>query len=114
MQNRIIQTGPSPDNPIIHLHPDDNIAMTGRPLAAGERITLQGRMVTVADDIPFCHKIAMQTIAKNDKIIKYGSPIGSAISVIEPGAHVHIHNLRSDYIASHTRNGRQDNSAEPG
>jgi altronate hydrolase len=31
-------------------------------------------------------------------VIKYGFPIGTAISEISPGEHVHDHNLSSDYF----------------
>jgi hypothetical protein len=37
-------------------------------------------------------------IAKGKNIIKYGNPIGRALKAIEPGEHVHIHNLTSKGI----------------
>jgi hypothetical protein len=40
----------------------------------------------------------VQTIKKNSVVIKYGVPIGSAIVEIEAGEHVHLHNMKSDYI----------------
>jgi hypothetical protein len=31
-------------------------------------------------------------------VIKFGVPIGSATVPIEAGRHVHVHNIKSDYI----------------
>ena len=49
------------------------------------------------------HKIARKEILKGEKIIKYGVSIGSAVKDITFGEHVHMHNMKSDYISSHTR-----------
>jgi hypothetical protein len=50
------------------------------------------------------HKIAFRPIQKGEKVMKYGASIGSALCTIEPGEHVHIQNLASDYIPAHLRN----------
>jgi hypothetical protein len=34
-------------------------------------------------------------------VLKYGAPIGSATADIAPGAHVHVHNMMSDYTPTH-------------
>ncbi len=49
------------------------------------------------------HKVARKRIAEGQKVIKYGVSIGSAIANIAIGDHVHLHNMKSDYIHSHTR-----------
>jgi hypothetical protein len=49
------------------------------------------------------HKIARRPIAPGDKILRYGAAIGSAIAPIAPGEHVHMHNMKSDYIPAHDR-----------
>ncbi|WP_316791162.1 UxaA family hydrolase [Pedobacter frigoris] len=48
------------------------------------------------------HKIADCLIREGEKIIKYGVPIGSATTTIEIGEHVHLHNMKSDYIPTYT------------
>lgn len=45
------------------------------------------------EKIPFRHKIAIKSIKKDNKIIKYGEPIGKAKTSIMKGNWVHIHNL---------------------
>lgn len=41
------------------------------------------------------HKYALRNIKKDEKIIKYGFPIGIATEDIEENAHVHSHNLKT-------------------
>ena len=89
--------------PVILLHPDDNVLVCRSPVAAGDRFELDGQVLAALDDIEIGHKIARKALKVGDKIIKYGAPIGSASADIDVGAHVHLHNLKSDYIASHTR-----------
>ncbi len=49
--------------------------------------------VEVRDD---GHKYAIRPIAPGENVIKYGMPIGHAKVRIEPGEHVHTHNLASN------------------
>ena len=58
--------------------------------AAGVRTPL-----TVKDDIPYGHKVALRAIAAGELIIKYGEEIGIATHDISRGAYVHVHNLDS-------------------
>jgi altronate dehydratase len=56
----------------------------------------------VAGTVPLGHKIARTDIRSGDKILKYGAPIGVATADIPAGAHVHVHNIRSDYTPTYT------------
>ena len=49
--------------------------------------------VEVRDD---GHKYAIRPIAPGENVIKYGMPIGHAKNQINPGEHVHTHNLASN------------------
>lgn len=42
------------------------------------------------------HKYAVRDIKKGENVIKYGFPIGHALSDIKKGEHVHIHNLKTN------------------
>jgi len=46
------------------------------------------------------HKIALKPIEVGQKIIKFGVPVGSATQPIAAGAHVHMHNVKSDYLTN--------------
>jgi (2R)-sulfolactate sulfo-lyase subunit alpha len=91
------------DKRFVLLSGKDNVLVCCGKLLAGETICLEGANVTLNVDINVGHKVARNAISKGDKIIKYGAAIGSATQAIAFGEHVHMHNVKSDYIASHTR-----------
>lgn len=68
----------------------DHVAVALRDLKRGEQVLDN---LTVLDDIPFGHKIALEDIPKGRAVIKYGQPIGCAARIIRRGEHVHSHNL---------------------
>lgn len=75
------------DPRFLRLHADDNVLT----------------VIVPSHTVPLGHKIAAQDIAPGEKIIKYGVPIGSATEAIASGAHVHTHNVQSDYIPTFRR-----------
>ena len=81
------------------VHPDDDVAVALRDLAAGEVIGVRCGGVTVearvGEPIPLGHKLALRAIAPGTPIRKYGEAIGEATTAIAQGAHVHVHNLVS-------------------
>ena len=54
-----------------------------------------GVLITPREGIPAGHKIALRDIAKGEKVIKYGCPIGTAQSDIRAGEWIHSHNLKT-------------------
>lgn len=91
--------------PLLLLHPDDNIVVARRDIAAGERVEIDGEGFTMPASIELGHKLARRAIAADARVLKYGAPIGSMKIAVARGEHVHMHNLRSDYIPSTTRDG---------
>jgi len=91
------------DKRFILLHENDNVFVCCQQMAAAETINIEGQEFNLKSDINVGHKLARRDIDKGEKIIKYGVSIGSAITEIVTGEHVHIDNIKSDYIASHTR-----------
>ncbi len=90
-------------SPFILLHPDDNVLVCRARAEAGQSIIIDGEGVALNATIEVGHKIARHALNAGDKIIKYGAPIGSMIVPAARGDHVHMHNMKSDYIKSHTR-----------
>ena len=84
------------------LNPDDNVIVACRFIRAGETVSFDGRSIISAHNTETGHKIACRPIARGKQVIKYGAPIGSATQEIAIGEHVHLHNMRSDYIAATT------------
>jgi altronate dehydratase small subunit len=89
--------------PLLLLHPEDNIVVARRDIAAGERVELDGQSFVVPAAVELGHKLARRALAAETRVLKYGAPIGSMKVAVARGEHVHLHNLRSDYIPSTTR-----------
>jgi altronate hydrolase len=87
----------------------DNVATALEPLAAGRRLELGEHAVTLLENVPSGHKVALRAISAGEPVVKYGSPIGLASTDIAAGAHVHTHNLASSRgrgdLAARPRNG---------
>lgn len=78
---------------VIHLHPQDNLVVSARALRAGEEISAGGRTAQLDRDVKMGHKVAIEPIAKGQKVLKYGQVIGLATRDIAAGEHIHSHNL---------------------
>jgi hypothetical protein len=81
----------------------DNVLVCCQTVEPDESIIIGELQYNMHTRINVGHKIANVHITKGQKIIRYGVSIGSAITDIETGEHVHLHNMKSDYIPSHTR-----------
>ncbi|WP_431298666.1 UxaA family hydrolase [Tabrizicola sp. BL-A-41-H6] len=86
--------------PFLLLHADDNVLVARATAAEGTMVALDGVAVRLTAAIPMAHKISRRAIAAGETIRKYGMPIGIATTDIAPGAHVHVHNIRSGYTPS--------------
>lgn len=89
------------DDRLLLLDPRDTVFVVRARIRAGERIVVDGLEVPVPADLPLGHKVARTAIAAGERIVKYGAPIGSATVPIPAGAHVHVHNVRSDYTPTY-------------
>ncbi|MES1202221.1 MAG: altronate dehydratase family protein [Pseudomonadota bacterium] len=78
---------------LIRVSPTDDVAVALRAIEAGERVRLGGDEIEARDAIPLGHKIALHPIEAGATIRKYGFPIGRALNALEPGQHVHTHNM---------------------
>jgi (2R)-sulfolactate sulfo-lyase subunit alpha len=80
---------------------EDDVGVTAMDLNAGEviqAVTLDGDPVTeitLSEDVPLSHKVAMRDMKKGKHVIEYGAEIGYASQAISLGSHVHTHNLKS-------------------
>jgi altronate dehydratase small subunit len=88
----------------------DNVGTAvGEPITTGDTVGTEGRVTNVTvkanNDIPYGHKIALVDIPKGAQVTKYALSIGSALTDIKAGDHVHIHNVESN-------RGRGDKAAQ--
>ena len=90
---------PTAENATIHLHPMDNVAVARVPLAAGQELKVGERALTVRENVPAGHKVALERIATGEIIHRYGQAIGRARVPIEVGGHVHTHNVSFEELS---------------
>ena len=90
------------DPKLLLLDPGDNVLVAIQTLEAGEVLTVGGTRVTVAQRLGLGHKLAARAIRVGEKILKYRAAIGSATRDIALGEHVHLHNMKSDYLPTYT------------
>jgi altronate hydrolase len=75
----------------VRLHPNDNVVTARIALMPNTAVTGEG--LAAAARIPAGHKIATRPIAKGEPVRKYDQIIGFASQGIQPGEHVHVHNV---------------------
>ncbi|MDH5331071.1 MAG: altronate dehydratase family protein [Aquincola sp.] len=78
-------------DPVIRIHPADNVVIARRQLLGGTTVAAEG--LTVAGLVPPGHKVATRAIAVGEPVRRYNQVIGHATQAIAPGQHVHTHNL---------------------
>ena len=82
-------------NGYVHASEKDNLVTCVRPMRAGEIVLVDGREITVRDDIPKFHKLAIAEIPRGAAVYKYGEVMGVASRDIHVGEWAHIHNIDS-------------------
>jgi altronate dehydratase small subunit len=89
----------------ILLDPRDQVATALTDLKQGERVNASlddlSIDVILCQDIEFGHKVALRDIPEGEPILKYGLPIGKALTDIRAGEWVHVHNCRSERFGFH-------------
>ncbi len=94
---------------VILIEPEDNVVTALDNLSSGEMLALdrdgEQLRLTVAEEVSFGHKIALEDIPAGGEIIKYGHTIALSSRDIRSGEHVHVHNAEG-------RRGRGDLTRE--
>lgn len=79
-------------NIVIKTTPNDNVAIAANPMGLKAGVVILDD-ITVLEDIPMGHKIALKNFEKGDEIIRYGQIIGYANKVILRGCWVNELNI---------------------
>lgn len=86
-------------NSFLVLEDSDNVATALAQLAKGEAVDIERnnsvQKLHLLNDIPMGHKFALETIPAAMPVTKYGATIGLSTTSIQPGEHVHLHNIES-------------------
>ncbi len=86
----------------IIINDKDNVGVALTKLNKGDTVeskkfskALPEQELVLLEEIPAGHKFSLCRIGEGEKVIKYGNPIGTALTDILPGSHVHTPNIRT-------------------
>ena len=85
----------------IMIDPEDTVATLLSDAEAGEPVYIvtadgkEAKTLKAREPISMGHKVALMSLKKGEKVMKYGAVIGQAIRHIREGDHVHVHNMKS-------------------
>lgn len=91
----------------IQINPDDNVAVALDSLSAGDNLAVGTNEITVREEIPAGHKVALQDLKAGNHILKYSFPIGQARNDLSAGSWVNETNIKTNL------EGLQDYSWQP-
>jgi altronate hydrolase len=80
------------ENPIIQLHPEDNVLVALEDIEAGRKILFNGKEIKIRHPVPAKHKFSLSVLNIGEKIIMYGVPVGKVVQKIHPGEPVTVQN----------------------
>lgn len=86
---------------LVHQAGDSVGVVTVEGIKAGQKLNGwimaedQTMELTVLNDIPIGHKIALTDLAVGDTCMKYGVDIGRVVAPIKKGEHLHVHNVKT-------------------
>lgn len=76
---------------LIRMHPSDNVAVVANDGGLSEGTVVDG--VTLVEDVPQAHKVALHDLEPGDTVRRYGVVIGHAAHRVQAGAWVYETNL---------------------
>lgn len=80
----------------LRINPADNVVVAISDLKAGETITVDGHVITLKEDVPAGHKVTLKDFAQGENIIKYGYPIGHALTAVEQGHWINENQIKTN------------------
>lgn len=84
----------TPDIAVWQVHPRDNVLVALSQLDAGFQLPAPWSL-TLPQDVPAGHKLALQPLKAGDSVVKYGYAIGVLTQDVPAGGHIHSHNLKT-------------------
>ena len=74
----------------------DNVAVAIEPLKQGESIVVDGAVVSIIEDIPAGHKVALKNFVEGENVIKYGYPIGHVLKDRPKGSWLNENHIKTN------------------
>lgn len=80
----------------LRINPADNVAVAISNLKAGDILTIDNRAITLKEDVPAGHKVTLKDFTRGENIIKYGYPIGHAMTDVEQGRWINERQIKTN------------------
>ena len=80
----------------LKINPADNVVVAISPLSKGETISVDGRDITLVDDVPAGHKVLLTDLKEGENVIKYGYAIGHAKEDKVAGSWMNENNIKTN------------------
>ena len=80
----------------LKINPADTVVVCLTEKKKGEIIEVDGQKIALLQDTPAGHKVLIKDVSEGDNIIKYGYPIGHAITSMKAGQWVNENNLKTN------------------
>ena len=96
------------------INPSDNVTIALTNLKKGDVLEIAGDKITLLNDVPFAHKIALKDLAENTEVIKYGEVIGVTSCAVKKGEWVHTHNVVRAQASGEYKYEFNEQSVRPG
>ena len=80
----------------LKINPEDSVVVCLSPKKKGDLITIDGHKIAINQDTPAGHKVLIKDVAEGENIIKYGYPIGHAMTALRAGDWVNENNLMTN------------------
>ena len=81
---------------VLKINPADNVVVAIQPQKSGALIHVDGHEISVKDDVPAGHKIAIKDLSAGENVIKYGFPIGHAKEAKPAGSWMNENNIKTN------------------
>ncbi|NIM51758.1 MAG: altronate dehydratase [Gemmatimonadales bacterium] len=81
---------------LLKLHPSDNVAVTTARVPEGAEVLIDGHALSVQEDVPAGHKIALTDLHTGASVVKYGHPIGTVTRPVKRGCWLHTHTMQTN------------------
>src|SRR5882724_81883 len=90
-------------NPVLKLHPKDNVLVALLDLHKNEQVELSGQTYVLLSDVPAKHKFATEDLTVGAEIVMYGVLVGKAQQPIRKGEVITTRNMRHDASPFHQK-----------
>lgn len=80
----------------LKINPADSVVVCLQAIPAGTLLEIDGRSITLLQDTPAGHKVAINDMKEGEDIIKYGYPIGHALKDLKAGEWINEDNLKTN------------------